>query len=580
MSRARPLPRLARGLPWPARAILGIAALALGLFLIGRPLDSLDVLTLYLAASFVVLGVTQVSRGDRDAVDLVIGAAWLALGLVVLLSPGHAITALPTVIGISLLVAGALKLWRVRSGSLDTRLSSLLLGLTQIALGALALSWEDVTLVIAAALFGVMLIVSGASFAAEAILHRDRDRTEAARERGVVRRWGRVLGSAVALLVSIALLVVSGALRDGTPHVDEFYATPDDVPSSPGELLRYEDFKAEIPDRAKAWRILYTTTDALGKPTVASGIVMVPNSPADDPRPVIAWAHGTTGYARQCAPSLLSEPFTAGAFPAVMGQVVDNGWAVVATDYAGLGTEGYQPYIIGRGEAYSVLDTVRAARQLTDADLASDKSGVWGHSQGGGAALWTSQEQPSYAPDVPLLGTVAMAPAADPLALARNLDNVTGGSVFGSFVARAYADTYPDLELSDFIRPAALPFVDKLASRCLTEPGVLASVLTSLSLKDQQILSGDPGVGTLGKHLRDNIPRAPGPGPLIIAQGEADTLVASHVIERYVTRLRADGHQVELTTYPDLGHLDLVQQGSALLPELLQWTEDRLASAG
>jgi uncharacterized membrane protein HdeD (DUF308 family) len=187
MSRARPLPRLARGLPWPARAILGIAALALGLFLIGRPLDSLDVLTLYLAASFVVLGVTQVSRGDRDAVDLVIGAAWLALGLVVFLSPGHAITALPTVIGISLLVAGALKLWRVRSGSLDTRLSSLLLGLTQIALGALALSWEDVTLVIAAALFGVMLIVSGASFAAEAILHRDRDRTEAARERGVVR---------------------------------------------------------------------------------------------------------------------------------------------------------------------------------------------------------------------------------------------------------------------------------------------------------------------------------------------------------------------------------------------------------
>lgn len=266
-----------------------------------------------------------------------------------------------------------------------------------------------------------------------------------------------------------------------------------------------------------------------------------------------------------------------------MGQVLSSGWAVVATDYAGLGTEGPQPYLIGKGAAYSVLDAVRAARQMNGdpaigpaLELAADKTVVWGHSQGGGAALWTSQEQPNYAPDVPLRGTVAMAPAADPLSLARNLTSMTGGSVFGSFVAMAYADTYDDLELADFVRPAAIPFVKNLASRCLSEPGVLKSVLTVLSLADRDLLSGDPGEGTIGTHLRANIPRTPGPGPVFIAQGEADTLIPLEVTEAYVEQLRKDGHHVEFKSYPGLDHMPLVQDGSSLLPELLAWTRARI----
>jgi pimeloyl-ACP methyl ester carboxylesterase len=86
---------------------------------------------------------------------------------------------------------------------------------------------------------------------------------------------------------------------------------------------------------------------------------------------------------------------------------------IVATDYVGLGTAGPHPYLIGQGEARSVLDSVRAARQMPQLSL-QPATVVWGHSQGGHAALWAGALAPSYAPDVHVLAVAALAPASDP----------------------------------------------------------------------------------------------------------------------------------------------------------------------
>ena len=88
-----------------------------------------------------------------------------------------------------------------------------------------------------------------------------------------------------------------------------------------------------------------------------------------------------------------------------------HGYVVVATDYEGLGVPGVHPYLVGVSEAHAVLDSVRAARELP-ATQATSRFAVWGHSQGGHAALWTGQLQPSYAPDVTLAGVAALAPAS------------------------------------------------------------------------------------------------------------------------------------------------------------------------
>ncbi len=103
-------------------------------------------------------------------------------------------------------------------------------------------------------------------------------------------------------------------------------------------------------------------------------------------------------------------PDTAGMIWGLGRNAEPEGYIVVATDYPGLGTDGIHPYLIGESEGRAVLDSVRAARDLPDSG-ASDRFAVWGHSQGGHAALYTGELAARYAPELKLVGVAAAAPA-------------------------------------------------------------------------------------------------------------------------------------------------------------------------
>jgi alpha-beta hydrolase superfamily lysophospholipase len=308
-------------------------------------------------------------------------------------------------------------------------------------------------------------------------------------------------------------------------------------------------------------------------PAVASALVVAPAGGSGGPRDVIAWAHGTTGIDETCAPSVAEDPFGSGAFFA-LDRVLDEGWALVATDYVGLGTEGPHPYLIGEGQARSVLDAVRAARQI-DAVSLSDRTVVWGHSQGGNAALWTGIRATDYAPDVGVIGVAALAPASDLVALAGGLETLPGGSIFATYMLDAYADTYDDVRVEDYVQAGARVTFDELARRCLAEPAVFASVLTSLSL-GWSSFTAELSEGALGERLVENTPTAPIDAPLLLGQGEADPLVLPDVQAAYA-RARCDaGQPVDYRTYPDRDHVGVVAADSPLVPELIAWTRDRL----
>ena len=127
--------------------------------------------------------------------------------------------------------------------------------------------------------------------------------------------------------------------------------------------------------------------------------------------PVISWAHGTTGIADQCAPSRdgANQLIVSYAYP-LLQRWLKAGYAVVRTDYEGLGTPGDHPYLIGRSEGDSVLDAVRAARKL-DKRLGK-RVVIAGHSQGGQSALFAASLAPKYTPDLKVRGTVAFAPVS------------------------------------------------------------------------------------------------------------------------------------------------------------------------
>jgi Secretory lipase len=174
--------------------------------------------------------------------------------------------------------------------------------------------------------------------------------------------------------VSILAILLAAAARAAE-------RTPAD---GPGSLISAQPMPG-APDGATAYRILYTSTGLSGDSIPVSGVVIVPKGlPPGREAPVVAWAHPTTGIVSRCAPSL-ARVF----FASVQGlrAMLAHGYIVTATDYPGLGTPEVHPYLVGVSEGLAVLDSVRAARQIAG-NSASRTFAVWGHSQGGHAALF------------------------------------------------------------------------------------------------------------------------------------------------------------------------------------------------
>ncbi len=566
-----------------ARLLLAIATLALGIAILTRPTTSLGVMAFLIGAGLIVHGATEAvahlwagrpeAEGWRPA-RVVLATLWIAAGVVVLGLPGLTVRLLALIVGVGLIVNGVVSVaaaLRTEAGP-DARAASAAFGVAGIAFGVLALSWPDITLLVVSVVFGARVIMSGLTLGWSAVVP---DRTPPASDHrpGRTRRWARTVTAVLSVALAAGAASVSGALLNGSPVVDEFYAPPRDVPGEPGRLIRAEAFTRGVPDAARGWRILYTTTRGDGSAAVSSGLVVVPTE-GEGPWPVVDWAHGTTGFAENCAPSLAAEPFESGALM-VLPAIIEQGWAVVATDYIGLGTQGPHPYLIGADSAHATLDAARAARELGEANL-DDRTVVWGHSQGGGAALWTGASGARYAPDLALDGVAALAPASNLVGLVANLPEVSGGSVFASFVVAAYTATYDDVTYRAYIRPGAEVTVREMAGRCLAPPGILASVLTALALSnDPDVLAQDPTTGVLGRRLAENEPPATITAPLLIGQGAADSLVIPAAQRDYVDRLCAAGQQVDYRLYAGLEHLSLVEPDSPLIPDLIGWTRDR-----
>lgn len=91
--------------------------------------------------------------------------------------------------------------------------------------------------------------------------------------------------------------------------------------------------------------IIYHSRDLAGADIPVSAVLVVPDSHAPEQgRAIVAWGHPTTGAAPKCAPSLGLDPFQ---LIEGMHELLLDGYAVVATDYPGLGVSGASSYLLG-----------------------------------------------------------------------------------------------------------------------------------------------------------------------------------------------------------------------------------------
>jgi acetyl esterase/lipase len=321
---------------------------------------------------------------------------------------------------------------------------------------------------------------------------------------------------------------------------------------SAGKLISAKSM-AGAPEGARAYRILYWSTGLDGKPVEVSGVVITPGgSPPPGGRPVVAWAHPTTGVVERCAPSLARVFFTS-----IQGlrAMLDRGYVVAATDYPGLGTPEIHPYLVGTSEAHAVLDSVRAAREIPQAG-AGERFAVWGHSQGGQAALFTGIEAARYAPKLKLVGVAAAAPATDLTALMTDDLGTGGGNNITAMTLWSWSRVY-GAPMDKVVEPQAGPVINRLTKLCIerwfdmfTRRGPTQALETSF-LRVHNLADQEPW----RRLLEENSPGPlPADIPVFLAQGSADSLVRPAVTEAYRALLCRNGDRVDFVLMPGVGH--------------------------
>lgn len=564
--------RLSR-LPWTLRMILGIVLLALGLAVVAKPFDSLTLLIWLIAMSLLIDGAERLLTAEGQVVQIAAGSVLVLVAVIVVAWPAISVAALAVVVGIGLMTNAAHDLtaaWSERNG----RVSHLLSGAAWLIFGVLALVWPDVAILVIAIAFGVRMILFGIGVIAHAVRGRNgaRPAPHPRARSGPARALG-FAGRGFMLALALALLTAGVYLHDEPTQPGAFYTAPRDVPTEPGQLIRSKPYSHGVPDGVRGWLILYTTTGLNDEPRTGSAFVMAPERQSTSPREAILWTHGTEGADATCAPTLLPEPSPLVGPVAAMKDELANGRVIIGPDYPGTGTGGRQGYLIGEDEGRSALDAVRAARQLDGLRLA-DKTVVWGHSQGGQAALWTGILAPTYAPDVTLLGVAAASPASDLPKIVTEMDDTIVGQVMGAYVMRAYSETYPDVRVDDYVDPRVRTVYRAMSRRCLPAKSSLISVLSAATMRGP-MFNHDPGAGPLGKRLAENVPTGHVEAPTFIAQGSADGLVLPTMQDAYVARRCADGQRLLYRTYAGKDHLTVLDDDSPYIPDLVAWTQDR-----
>lgn len=342
-----------------------------------------------------------------------------------------------------------------------------------------------------------------------------------------------------------------------------FYDARDPLPpGKPGDLIRSAQFdEYDLPPEVNALRILYHSRTAAGDDVAVSGVILFPDAkPPAAGWPIVAWAHSWTGVARSCAPSL-ARNLQHGPF---LAMYVHLGYAVVASDYAGLGTTSPSAFADIFSNAADVIHAVTAARRALP-QLGSRWIAM-GTGEGGMAVAGLAESE-SGLDDSGYLGSVAISRLAD-------MQNLYASESLLSyqaplFLAYGIKTAFPQFQVSDMLTPAAASLYDKISQSC-DEPGIhsdnSAASMLKAAWRTNKFVQKYFERNRLGLH--------PAQRPLLVITSQDDPAI--NETAKIVTRLCKAGDKVQFEKLPE-SDLGRVIGDSAR--DQIAWIQSRFANA-
>jgi hypothetical protein len=360
-------------------------------------------------------------------------------------------------------------------------------------------------------------------------------------------------------------------------------------------LLEGQGFGALTPVAygADVYKIRYRTQDR-GEAVEATGFVSYPTGDKVGERPVVVYAHGTTGFTDKCGPTAAADGYVIPALLAALGFVT------VAPDYLGMNGWGapsgfLHPYVVPEPTAIATLDSLRAlvrfAGDTGETPPASPGKDIilFGISEGGFATLWADRYAPLYAPEFKLLANVASVPPTDAFGLTKH-----GATVFGpttgalaAAIVGSHAWYRLDTPLSEVLSDAPPNNVAELLPKLMAED-CSADVPADITMTNQvyqqsfiDAISVDDveALGPVGCILnKASIGTSDLPftvfTPTLVVQGETDDLVYTPVVRDDLPDLCDQGYILEHYECAGAGHVDAATQS---IPYVIAWVNDRVA---
>ncbi|MFW0797029.1 lipase family protein [Gordonia sp. CPCC 205515] len=312
-----------------------------------------------------------------------------------------------------------------------------------------------------------------------------------------------------------------------------------------------------LPGAAQAYRIQYSTPNQHGAMATSTGAVFVPaGTPPPGGWPVVAWAHGTTGLGDNCTPSAQPRSERDAAY---LGHWLRQGYAVVSTDYVGLGTPGLMSYLNGSSEAHSIVDSVKAAQQM--GLPLSKKWVIIGQSQGAGAALNAARRATdlSRGSGLDYRGVVATGTPANieqVVALAGpNFPPVTlpaGLNTYATYIMAGFSEARPDLHPESVLTPYGKSLVAKARTLCYPEMHTLMTGKNVSKMFRAPITSIPGARAALTEYM--GTPYSGYDRPIFLGQGLLDTDVPAPSALSLYGQMLAAGQPVEFHVYPTKDH--------------------------